>query len=118
MDNMKLPATATVLYGAIKILEKEGWCRGAYHDNQDRRCAAGAITESGKRLGLDPVPALQVMVERLQGRGYTNIPDWNDRPFRTQGSVVRELSKAAEFSVKYPGVKQGESLLKMMFKNI
>ena len=98
-----------VLLDAAAILERDGWCQGEILSFDGRRCALGAIGEAagafpvGDKILFDDVrPGTGQLyldvTERLRkslGLGEIGIGFWNDRPERTQETVVEALTRAA-----------------------
>ena len=106
---------AEVLQHAAGVIERDGWTRGTYRDDDGRVCLAGAIgvalTELKPILGSDPLWLAEVHEERYGDLLWPVIEEqypewcaiyeagpitrWNDDELRTKEEVVAILEKAA-----------------------
>ena len=110
---------ADILTAAADLIEPEGrWTQGEQARNKRGQrvsdsacnavcfCASGAIWRAARRAGITGLSspngkaideahrALSEIVNRPSHA--MSVPDWNDRPTRTQGEVVAALRAAAE----------------------
>lgn len=86
-----------VLLVAARLLERRGWCRGAYEKN-GRLCVIGAMRlavkgDANKFSGL----AYDASVKFGDTIGELAW-DWNDRVAKSRSAVVQALRKAATAS--------------------
>jgi hypothetical protein len=99
MYALNIPRTAQILFGAIKILEEEGWIKGKLHTSRGH-CAIGAMVESSHKLRFnqgDNIDAHNALRSHLD---CNQIAIWNDRWFRTKSSVINAMRMTAEKEIK------------------
>lgn len=86
-----------VLSKAADVLEKNGWCRFAYHDRpSDTYCVVGAI-ESVCGPGMDAREAKNRLKDfLLLNRECQSLEGWNDAEGMTTDIVLAALRGAAK----------------------
>jgi hypothetical protein len=86
-----------VLLRAAEIVRERGLCQGPWRAGGPL-CAAGAVGEAGRDIGL-PRAEMEVRVLRfahaLGGAAVSDVHGWNDAPGRTVEDVAEALERAA-----------------------
>lgn len=82
---------------AAKLLRKEGWCKGDFHDLKGRRCALGALNDIFESRAEDIYQACKFFRKALR---ITRIDKWNDAPERTKAQVLAAFERAAKLLEK------------------
>ena len=97
------------LKAGLKLLVRDGWCQGLYHNTDGRRCAVGALTHPRRpasRPGDDTTDgALTALVSGIkkvtpgcwwpvQTDAHGRVTSWNDRRGRTAGQVKQAFRHA------------------------
>jgi hypothetical protein len=89
---------ADLLDGAADIIERDGWCQGAFESN-GAVCALGALNKaagSDPNCGITRNPVGQAVFQLLTKRTGGNILVWNDRHERTEQEVLDLFRVAAK----------------------
>ena len=85
--------TVTVLKKARALLAKDGWCQGAYTNNNGEHCVMGAIRActpdywDQQRQSLDAYLALKSVI-------HQDPVVWNDQKGRTMRQVLKAFDEA------------------------
>ncbi len=89
------PEVRDVLLGAADVIERGGWCQGAY-ERSGSFCVSGAIRKASgwKADGHLTTICVDAHGALWQALGE-NMADWNDAPGRTQAEVVAKLREVA-----------------------
>lgn len=86
-----------VLLRAAEIVRERGLCQGPWRAGGPL-CAAGAVGEAGRDLGL-PRAEMEARVLQLAralgGSAASDVHGWNDAPGRTAADVAEALERAA-----------------------
>jgi hypothetical protein len=88
---------AKVLRATARELEKHGWCKGSYTDNQGRHCVIGAAIHTCTGLGYDNLRPFVVRMNLSKFIGLRNrhVEAWNDHPNRRVEDVLKALRGCA-----------------------
>lgn len=92
---MSDPTPADVLREAANVVRREGWCRGAFSDEDGRVCALGALREVGYQAGLGLGTRWAVMSALLDVVRGGDIATWNDEEAIDGEDVAVHMEKAA-----------------------
>lgn len=92
-DTSTLPQQRKLLRAAIKILETRGWCQGALEDSKGRCCALGAIDAAQLETGSSWQVNADVQRALEKATRQDSIPEWNDRPRRRIGQVIKTFKR-------------------------
>lgn len=95
-----------ILWEAANYIEKKGWCRHKFEDEDGRVCALGSVRFAiyGKVLGIDPLSSPEYPQAIRYFREYINkctpnnsipVQDWNDFGHNTKENVISTLRAAA-----------------------
>ncbi len=80
---------------AAELIERHGWCRGAFRDGQGRLCVDFALLLAG--LHGNARARQCVLAElRCRGAGARSVVDWNDSHARGELEVLDVLRHAAK----------------------
>lgn len=89
-ETKELDAASKTLLRAAELLERDGWCQGAYFDGNSA-CTIGALMDAAADI-QDRNAAIYRLKDALDG---WNIFNWNDAPGRTKEEVVAKLRAVA-----------------------
>lgn len=80
---------------AAELIERHGWCRGAFRDAEGRLCVDFALLLADLRRNSR---ARQLVLEELASRGAAarSVADWNDTHARDEFEVLDVLCHAAK----------------------
>ncbi len=95
---VKLEPWRQMLLDAADLLERDGWCQGAYQDDDGHHCALGALDAVfGSKTSFKAIDwsAYARVNERLQDAVGLQIVHWNDAKGRTAEEVISTLRKIA-----------------------
>ena len=91
---------------AIKYLETEGWCKGAYRKdakkNSGPACLVGALATK-KELGPDSWGFPDTVSQAVQAMGFSDrwqAVTWNDDTKRRKAQVLQRLRECLEALTK------------------
>jgi hypothetical protein len=86
-----------VLLRAARLVRERGLCQGPWRSGGPL-CAAGAVGDAGRDLGLTR-PEMEERLLRfarvLGGSTFSDVHAWNDAPGRTAEGVAEALERAA-----------------------
>jgi hypothetical protein len=89
---------AEVLDKTVEVLERDGWCQGAFESARGERCAVGAIRRAARELqgaSLRTVGARAAFAKYI-GVGTLDVVEWNDTKGRTAAEVIDALKHTAK----------------------
>jgi hypothetical protein len=97
LETQPLAEPDPVLLRAAEILRERGLCQGPWRAGGPL-CAAGAVGEAGKELGLTR-PEMECCLLQfagvLGGAALKDVHRWNDADGRTADEVTEALQRAA-----------------------
>ena len=90
------PETRAVLLAAAELIEREGWARGSYRNDQGY-CVAGAINEVSARCWCRDLGQARDVFDRhvVVRTTARNAFHWNDEICPDAATAVRELRACA-----------------------